>query len=161
MRKTVVYAYLENLKADEEFDEDISLHFCDENILQFEIDHVGIESWMRDCLREHPTGYYRIEVEIDTDSEYVDGYKVFDYDVVVGFPSIEKSLKARFLFFKKERIDPVVRVFQALFDNNWFVSYYDGPLATRTQGMRLHSAFWLFVKSISNGRWNGVNIARY
>jgi len=143
MRKD--YVYLEHLPETEEYDAEIDLTvYGDErtSLLDHEISYIGIPEGWEEWLKKFPTGYYELEYDSDTEAEYVDGYVAYTYDIVTEPLKMTPSFKAKLLFFRRWRIDPVVEFIEDLFSPHWIVDLDWGGGGFRRSGMYLPKAIW-------------------
>lgn len=146
-KTATTFVYFVNEPASEGFDEELSMmspYNDRECQLAYELDNVGLESeWLEGLdMKQYPTGFYEVEYEWDTESEYVDGYIAYTYSIIVGIVSMRKSFKARLVWWKKMNIEPAIDMFFSLFQRRWGIDIEYGGIGHGSSGYWLPQVLW-------------------
>lgn len=146
MNLSKTYVYLEHIPKDDEFDAEINLVSCinDNCLFSYELKQNGVSDYWNEELEKHPSGFYELEYEWDTESENDDcGYVAYTYAVVVGIVKLTPSTKALLLFIKNKHLIPILNSLLDLFRKVWAVDFEYGGVGITTSNLNILQALWL------------------
>lgn len=144
----------------EEFDHHLKVYsgrmfadgYC--GLLDLELDNDGIpEDWI-DELKKHPSGFYKLEYDSYTDSEYCEGHIAYSYEVPCEIISMRKSMKARVYYWLDRRVYPVIDCAISMFLPRWSVAFTYGGAGVTREKMYFIKAVW--VRFVNPKKYAGM-----